>query len=142
MKNYYEILEVDVKASKEIIDKAFKVLAKRYHPDMQEENKKEWAEARFKEINEAYETLSNPDKKEKYDAQLEYEEHSRYVDLLMQKEDLEVLVKELQTKLAQYTNINVNTNANINTTNTNYSNVTANNPNIKNTTYSRISNTK
>lgn len=140
MKNYYETLEVDVKASKEIIDKAFKVLAKRYHPDTQDENKKEWAEARFKEINEAYETLSNPDKKENYDAQLEYEEHSRYVDLLMQKEDLEILVKELQTKLNQYTNTNVNTN--INTTKTNYSNVTANNPNIKNSTYSRISNTK
>lgn len=35
MKNYYKILEVDVKASKEIIDKAFKILAKRYHPDTQ-----------------------------------------------------------------------------------------------------------
>ena len=143
MKNYYEILEVDTKASKEVIDKAFKVLAKRYHPDMQEENKKEWAEAKFKEINEAYETLSNLDKKEKYDAELEYEEHNRYVDLLMQKEDLEILVKELQDKLNQYTNAtNTTVNSNINPiNNTNYYNVAAN-PNTKNSTYSRISSIK
>lgn len=140
MKNYYEILEVDTKASKEVIDKAFKVLAKRYHPDMQEENKKEWAEAKFKEINEAYETLSNLDKKEKYDANLEYEEHNRYVDLLMQKEDLEILVKELQDKLNQYTNAtNTTVNSNINPIN---SNVAVNNPNSKNSTYSRISSIK
>ena len=40
MKNYYEILEVDIHASSEVIDKAFKVLAKKYHPDTQEDNKK------------------------------------------------------------------------------------------------------
>lgn len=37
MKNYYEILEVNENASKEVIDKAYKVLAKKYHPDLQEE---------------------------------------------------------------------------------------------------------
>lgn len=39
MKNYYEILEVNENASKEVIDKAYKVLAKKYHPDLQEEKK-------------------------------------------------------------------------------------------------------
>ena len=40
MKNYYEILEVNENASKEVIDKAYKVLAKKYHPDLQEEKNK------------------------------------------------------------------------------------------------------
>lgn len=40
MKNYYEILEVDRNASKEIIEKAYKTLAKKYHPDVQEQNQK------------------------------------------------------------------------------------------------------
>ena len=56
MKNYYEILEVNQKASKEIIEKAYKVLVKKYHPDVnakkaQENNQK------IKELNEAYEVL-------------------------------------------------------------------------------------
>ena len=57
MKNYYEILEVDKHASTEVINKAYKILAKRYHPDMHEENKKEWAEEKFKAINKAYEEV-------------------------------------------------------------------------------------
>ena len=43
MKNYYEILEVNENASKEVIDKAYKVLAKKYHPDLQEEKNKKAA---------------------------------------------------------------------------------------------------
>lgn len=39
MKNYYEILQVNEKASQEIIEKAYKVLAKKYHPDLQEARK-------------------------------------------------------------------------------------------------------
>lgn len=66
-KNYYDILQVNRNASSEIIEKAYKILAKKYHPDLQtEENKKE-AEEILKEINEAYETLSSPEKKEAYD---------------------------------------------------------------------------
>ena len=49
--NYYEILQVDKKASKEVIDKAFRVLAKKYHPDSQPEDKKQWAEDNFKKLN-------------------------------------------------------------------------------------------
>ena len=55
MKNYYEILEVDQKASKEVIEKAYKVLAKKYHPDLQEEKNRKNAEDKIKTINEAYE---------------------------------------------------------------------------------------
>ena len=47
MKNYYEILEVDQKASKEVIEKAYKVLAKKYHPDLQEEKNKKRAEEKI-----------------------------------------------------------------------------------------------
>lgn len=99
MKNYYEILEVDMKASKEIIEKAFKVLAKRYHPDTQEEAKKEWAEAKFKEINEAYEVLSNETSRNKYDTELEFDKNSGLEAVFAKNKYLENLVEELQNEL-------------------------------------------
>ena len=70
MKTLYEILEVSESASKEIIEKAYKVLAKRYHPDLQNENDKLKAEDMMKKINEAYDILSNDEKRKKYDAEL------------------------------------------------------------------------
>lgn len=99
MKNYYEILEVDVKASKEIIEKAYKVLAKRYHPDTQSEDKKEWAEEKFKEINEAYEVLSNDDSRKSYDVELEYDKDSAIKAICAKNEHLQHLVEELQNEL-------------------------------------------
>ena len=51
-KDYYEILGVDKNASDEELKKAFRKLAKKYHPDANPDNKKE-AEAKFKEVNEA-----------------------------------------------------------------------------------------
>lgn len=99
MKNYYEILEVDVKASKEIIDKAFKVLAKKYHPDTQPEDKKEWAETKFKELNEAYEILSNEDARKNYDIELDYKENSMLDALINKNEELQALVDDLQKEL-------------------------------------------
>ncbi len=50
MVNYYEILEVSQKASKEVIEKAYKALAKKYHPDLNQDNKKE-AEMKMQKIN-------------------------------------------------------------------------------------------
>ena len=70
MKNYYEILEVNKKASPETISKVYKYLAKKYHPDTNPENKQE-AEEKFKEISEAYEILSNEEKRKEYDMELE-----------------------------------------------------------------------
>lgn len=71
-KNYYEILQVDKKASQEIIEKAYKLLAKKYHPDLREDVEKKYAEEAFKLISEAYETLSNPQKRAEYDKTLKY----------------------------------------------------------------------
>ena len=71
--NYYDILQINQNASPEIIEKAYKTLAKKYHPDLQEESNKKEAEEILKEINEAYEILSNPEKKALYDQNLKDE---------------------------------------------------------------------
>lgn len=63
-KNYYDILGVDKSASADEIKSAYRKLAKMYHPDL---NKTEEAATKFKEINEAYECLSDPQKKSNYD---------------------------------------------------------------------------
>jgi curved DNA-binding protein len=66
MKNYYEILEINKNANKEEIKSAYKKLALKYHPDKNKTNKEE-AENKFKEISEAYEILSDEQKKFNYD---------------------------------------------------------------------------
>lgn len=65
-KDYYAILGVSRDASDEDIKKAFRKLARQYHPDVARDKKT--AEDKFKEINEAYEVLSDPAKRKKYDA--------------------------------------------------------------------------
>jgi len=65
-KDYYEILGVSKDASQEEIRRAFRRLAKQYHPDRNPDDPT--AEAKFKEINEAYEVLSDPAKRSNYDA--------------------------------------------------------------------------
>lgn len=64
-KDYYDILGVSRDADDKQIKKAFRKLARRYHPDLNPNNKE--AEQRFKEVNEAYEILSDPEKKKQYD---------------------------------------------------------------------------
>lgn len=63
-RDYYEVLGLTKGASEDDIKKAYRKLAKKYHPDV---NKAADAEAKFKEINEAYEVLSDPQKKATYD---------------------------------------------------------------------------
>lgn len=64
-RDYYEVLGIDKSADEAAIKKAYRALAKKYHPDMNPGDKE--AEQKFKEVNEAYAVLSDPDKKAKYD---------------------------------------------------------------------------
>ena len=106
MKNYYEILEVDRKASKEIIEKAYKTLAKKYHPDVQEQNQKVKAEEKMKLINEAYSVLSNEEQRYEYDQQLEENTISaeKYQELVNENIELKRKIQNNTTNKIQNQN--------------------------------------
>ncbi len=88
----YEILEVSEKASNEVIEKAYKTLAKKYHPDLQQTpEEKRNAEKKMQKINEAYETLKDENKRIEYDKELQAE-------------------KDKQTEYYQYNNMQKNIN--------------------------------
>ncbi|MGJ8644139.1 MAG: DnaJ C-terminal domain-containing protein [Luteolibacter sp.] len=65
-RDYYEVLDIGRDATPADVKKAFRKLARKFHPDVAED--KATAEEKFKEINEAYEVLSDPEKRKKYDA--------------------------------------------------------------------------
>lgn len=113
-KNYYEILEIDKNASPEIIKKAYSTLAKKYHPDLQPDDKKREAEATFKLINEAYETLSDEAKKKEYDKTIVTSTVSQedYNAIYQENEQLKSIINQLQKQPIQQNNSN-NINNNI-----------------------------
>ena len=73
--DYYNILGVNKGASQDDIKKAYKKLARKYHPDLNPNDPD--AHRKFQEINEANEVLSDPEKRKKYD---EYGEHWKHAD--------------------------------------------------------------
>lgn len=105
-KNYYELLEIDKNASKEIIEKAYKTLVKKYHPDVQSD----MSDDLIKKINEAYETISSPEKREAYNTSLSGNEISEeeYNKLAMENRFLQKQNLELTSKLESIVNENVN----------------------------------
>lgn len=105
MVNYYEVLEVSRNASKEVIDRAYKVLAKKYHPDLQQPNQRKSAEEKLKKINEAYEILSDEFKRKQYDEKLSREINIQNTKILDEtKEDYDKVYKERESlkKQLQY----------------------------------------
>lgn len=99
---FYEVLQVSENASEEIIEKAYKVLAKKYHPDLQQEADKKSAEAMMKKINEAYDVLGNKEKRAEYDKELQA------------KREQEKSEKNVYNVEANYNNVKQNNNNNYN----------------------------
>ena len=99
MKNYYEILEVNKKASKEVIEKAYKVLVKKYHPDLYSGQKKNYAEEKIKEINEAYSVLTDEFMKEQYDSELEKQEQAELYKKYNQNQSDNTLNDNVQSNI-------------------------------------------
>ena len=110
-KNYYDILEVNKNASQEIIEKAYKTLVKKYHPDLQDNNLKNEYEEKIKLINEAFEVLSNSEKRKNYDLNLKQTEFSveDYNNLINENLKLKNEINYLKNNLINYKN-NINNN--------------------------------
>ncbi len=134
-KNYYDILEVNKNASPEIIEKAYKTLVKKYHPDLQDNNLKAEYEEKIKLINEAFEVLSDSEKRKNYDLNLKQTEFSveAYNNLINENLKLKNEINYLKNNLINYkNNINNNINNNFNSKineNLNYNDINKNNLN-------------
>ena len=122
--NYYDILEVSKNASPEIIEKAYKTLVKKYHPDLQIAEEKNKYEEKIKKINEAYDILSNSEKRKNYDLNLKNTEISidNYNALYQENINLKNNLKILKEKLNNLNNIPNNNYEKNNCENNNYEN--------------------
>lgn len=143
MKNYYEILEVNPKASDEIIKKVYKIKVKQNHPDLFQGDEKTKAEEITKELTEAYNILSDSEKRKNYD--LELEQNDDKTDELVQYKNIIISLKEENEYLKNvilskdntintYLNNDVNYN-NYNNTQTYYNNAKEVYENIKKAQY-------
>ncbi|RJP62014.1 MAG: J domain-containing protein, partial [Candidatus Auribacter fodinae] len=101
--DYYEILEVHRKASIDVMKKAYAVLAKKYHPDVNPNN--EFAHIKMKQLNEAYQILSDPIKRKKYDLRYDqlvnkngYKEKPSNKSYAKQQETKQQETKQQETK--------------------------------------------
>ena len=103
MKNYYEILEVNKKAAKEVIEKAYKVLVKKYHPDLQKTGKQIIDKDKdIREINEAYDVLSNDFLREQYDKEYEKQKNASYKVEQKEVKKEEEEIENLNTKMEKH----------------------------------------
>lgn len=123
--NYYDILEVSKNASPEIIEKAYKTLVKKYHPDLQKDEDKNKYEEKIKKINEAYDILSDSEKRKKYDFNLK---------------NTEISINDYNTLYQE--NINLKNNLNILKEKLNYLNNFQNNYEKNNLNYNNLENKK
>jgi len=101
MKNYYEILEVDKNASSEVIEKAYKTLAKKYHPDLQQGGQKYEAAEKMKIINQAYDVLSDEAKRAEYNQRLEaqrIEEDRRRAEAIARQQQERIVQQNYQQR--------------------------------------------
>ena len=129
-KNYYKILQIDKDASPEIIKVTYKLLVKKYHPDLKEGEAKIDAEEKIKQINEAYDVLSNPSKKAEYDQTIIHENISQEQYNFILNENIN-LKKELNYfhNLYNKNNYYKQKNTNMYSNNINYKNNSSNNIN-------------
>lgn len=100
MKDYYAILEINESASKETIEKVHKLLVKRYHPDLQDASKKAEYEEKMKEVNEAYEILTDPIQKKEYDAQLKEYKIQQIMEEIRAKQMMENVYRKYDDQYA------------------------------------------
>ena len=125
MKNYYDELEVSRNASQEVISRAYKVLAKKYHPDTTTEDKN-IAEEKFKQISEAYETLSNEQKRKEYDKNLDISnpqvDVEDYNKLVHDNQILTNEVNNLRNRVNNLNNVSNTSHVNQNTSQQYYNN--------------------
>ena len=144
MKNYYKILQVDKDASPEIIKVAYKLLVKKNHPDLKEGSEKQIAEEKIKEINEAYDVLSNPEEKAKYDQNLinEFISQEKYNEIINENMNLKKelnyfnnLYNKNNYAKRQYSNMYDNTWAKNYTQTNSQNNYNANSNNINKNNY-------
>ena len=138
--NYYDILEINKNASPEIIEKAYKTLVKKYHPDLQENDLKIKYEEKIKKINEAYEVLSDSEKRKNYDFNLKNDEisiddyNNLYNENINLKNEINYLKNNLDNYKKNYNNNSINNCNNI--SNNNYASMN----NIENKINQKINN--
>ena len=129
MKNYYEVLQVNKTADKEIIQKVYKILTKKYHPDLQQnDEEREYAEKAMAKINEAYDVISDDEKRKEYDYELEQEEQRKlekeirkYIDKLNNSYSEVNMSNQIQNANQANTQTNTSSNQSYNNNNnTNY----------------------
>ncbi len=137
--NYYDILEVSKNASPEIIEKAYKTLVKKYHPDLQKNEEKNKYEEKIKKINEAYDILSNPEKRKNYDLNLKNTQFSindynnLYQENINLKNDLNKLKENINNSENNIINNNYKKNIKKNIKKNNYNKINLKNIiNLKN----------